>query len=364
MMSSFDLKNSLLTKLRGYDIPTRRNYLNASLNGFGHHHHHHRHHKHKKDNPENRYNKVLAQLLDDEDSPLAKYLQYFANPGKCKEFFGSEEKDIRNKLANFTRFYIISRSLSSSEFVSGVEGFLSDLVSNPRYIKLLETMEELADSYKEKYNTATGEEEVEIPEEFETIKENSFNNFVKAAEKCFNTDIIRLDYDTVLNMILDGIVVMTENPADFELNFDKYKNAVITANDNDVFNIFSEDLQDTAAKDDDDLEEDDDYYDDDGFVVSDSEDPYEPVNKKQKTGGEMINWEELRKYDRPGGEMIFRPWEKHLKNMTLEKLRRRSQQRDQGGEMINRPWEIPLNNMTWEKLHRFNERRGSSAAID
>ena len=167
----------------------------------------------------------------------------------------------------------------------------------------------------------------------------------------------------MINLILDAIIITIESPDVYELTLEKYKDKVNQKSEKDMLNIFSEDLQDTAAKDDEELEEDEDYYDDDGFVVSDSEDPYEPyepVNKKQKTGGEMINWEELRKYDRPGGEMIFRPWEKNLKNMTLEKLRRRIQQREQGGEMINRPWE------RWERYWN-NERlkkQGSPLVLD
>ena len=261
----FIRKNNLLSLLRGYDLPIKHNYLNTALLGYG---------KHNKDKDnEERYQKFRSTV----DASLDKYFNTFREEINNNDFW--QPPIFYKALCAFTRYYVAGLSVKSSQFFNNIDGFLSDIVQTERYNNLVETMEKLANKLKYK------QEEKEILEKYNIIKENSKKNILKLSFLLYGQTTP--DIQKIMNLILDCIVYSTNTPEDFVLNWEKYKDTVAKSSDKDTTKIFSEDLQDTLN---DDLEEESDgEYDseDERFVVPDDVIEYEddgenPVKKKRR----------------------------------------------------------------------------------
>ena len=270
---SFNRKNNLLSFLRGYDLLFKRNYLNAALLGYGkhsHHHHHHHHHHHKENETtistaENKYEKFLSTVFRE----LEKYFNFFREHIPDDSFWYNN-KLFFEALCAFTRYFIASKTTTSSEFLSNIETFLTDIIASDRYSNLLDEMDSFADQYKETKK---------LPEEYIKIKEECGNDI---REICSSPNVLDLIEQTFINLILDCIVYSTNVPEEFALKFEKYKDKVTTSYEDDISRLFSEDLQDTAYSDD--LESDGEPdSEDEKFVVPDDEEyiEYEDDSKEK-----------------------------------------------------------------------------------
>ena len=94
----FTRKNNLLSLLRGYDLPIKRNYLNAALLGYGK-----KHHITDKEK-EKRYQKFQSTAFDS----LKEYFKAFRNLLSDEDFWHST--GFYQVLSAFTRFYVASFS--------------------------------------------------------------------------------------------------------------------------------------------------------------------------------------------------------------------------------------------------------------
>lgn len=258
---SFTRKNNLLSLLRGYDLPIKRNYLNAALLGFG---------KHNKKDEDEKKEKIYRDFRSTVDVSLEKCFNAFRNQIDNVEFWHSSI--FYKALCAFTRYYVAGYSETSSDFLENLEGFMSEIVQSKRYLNLLKTMDKLANEQKARGG--------EIPEEYETVKEKSKNNIRKLSFRLWAQETP--DTQGIINLILDCIVYSTETPEEFALKWEKYKDIVTMSSDKDIMKIFSEDLQDTAADDDEESEGEYDPEDVD-FVVSDDDIEYvKPVAKRRR----------------------------------------------------------------------------------
>lgn len=285
---SFTRKNNLLSLLRGYDLPAEQhNYLNSALLGFGnHHHHHHHHHHHKKENKtststsEERSEKKYIEFLNTVADSLVKYLDFFSKHIPDDSFWYDDT--FFKALCAFTRYFVASKTETSSEFLNNIEGFLTDIADSEQYISLLDVMDDFADEYKKIKKISKSDE---LPKEYITLKEQSGNDIRKISIQCLNENVLDLDPQTIINLILNCIVYSTQEPQEFQLNFEKYKQKVTNSYDKDISRLFSEDLQDTAYNDDLESEGEGDS-EDEGFVVPDDEVEYEddgetPVKRRK-----------------------------------------------------------------------------------
>ncbi len=259
----FTRKNNLLSLLRGYDLPVKRNYLNAALLGYG---------KHRKtdEDKEKRYQKFRTIAFNS----LEQYFNVLKSLISDDDFWHS--LGFYQVLCAFTRFFVASWSKTSSDFVINLDAFLREISQSIRYAKLIEIMDDLADEQKARKK---------IPEEYEKIKEKSKNNIRKLTYRLpfQEQDQDAPDKEGVKNLILDCIVYSTETPEDFALNWEKYKDKVTMKTDKDVERLFSENLQDTAADDYDDESEGEYDTDDEDFVVPDDFIEYEePAAKRRR----------------------------------------------------------------------------------
>ena len=274
----FKRKNNLLSLLRGYDLPIKHNFLNSALLGFGkHHHHHHHHHKKEKktltskpEESEERYIKFLTTV----EPALKEYFNFFITNIHNDSFWYSNK--FFDALCAFTRYFVASKTTTSSEFFSNIESFLVDIANSVRYARLLEDMDSFADKYKISE---------ELPKEYNNIKVESGDAIQTISRQCLSQDVLNLDNQTIINLILDCIVYSTEEPQEFESKFDTYQRRVTNSYEKDIQQIFSEDLQDTAH--DDELESDGEFdSEDESFVVPDDEEYIEyeekPVKKRRK----------------------------------------------------------------------------------
>ena len=278
----FERKNNLLSLLRGYDLPIKRNFLNSALLGFGkHHHHHHKKDKKEKETPKKEKKKThldeseekyLQFLITVEDS-LKKYFNFFiANLSNRSFWYGPLFYDA---LCAFTRYFVASKTRTSTEFLNNIERFLTDIVESERYDSLLDEMDSFADEYKTT--------EV-LPEAYKAIKVQSGNAIGAISTQCLSQDVLNLDEQTIINLIIDCVVYSTEEPQEFEITFEKLKTKITNSADKDILRLFSEDLQDTV--DDDAKEKDDGKYDseDERFVVPDGEEYIEYESDEEEEG--------------------------------------------------------------------------------
>lgn len=257
----FTRKNNLLSLLRGYDLPIKRNYLNAALLGYGKKHHI------TDEEKEERYQKFRSIAYDS----LKKYFKVIRDLISDEDFWHSS--GFYEVLSAFTRFYVADLSKTSSDFLENLEAFQSEIAQSVRYNKLLGAMNNLANKLI-KDRRLTPAEYKKLEEKYEEIKEKSKNGI---KQFFYRVKFQKPDVQVTENLILDCIVYSTETPEEFALNWERYKNAVAMKSDNDILKIFSEDLQDTAADDD---EESEGEYDSDDldFVVSDEE----PIAKRRR----------------------------------------------------------------------------------
>lgn len=267
----FTRKNNLLSLLRGYDLPIKRNYLNAALLGYG------KHHKTDEEKKEERYQNFRFKVID----ALEKCFNAFRKKLTDNTFWHSRR--FFNALCAFTRFAVAGWSETSSEFLENLEGFLSEIAQSRRYNNLLGTMNKLANEQKAQGKT---------PKKYKMIKEESKTNIRKITYRLLWAEETP-DIRGITNLILDCIVYSTETPEDFALNWDRYTKAVAMSSDTDIMKIFSEDLQDTAADDDEESEGEYDT-DDEDFVVSDNEEiPEIPPPKRLRRVEEDSDEEEV-----------------------------------------------------------------------
>lgn len=297
----FTRKNNLLSLLRGYDLPIKRNYLNAALLGYGK--------RNKKDETkdekkENRYQDFRSTAAESLNRCIDAIEERIDDD---KFWHGS---DIYKALRIFTRFYIARLCESSSEFFINIERFLVDIADSKRYFYLLETMDALADELKaistveptveELLPTVETEEQVkeDIPlveadeytgegnptdETDELTEEKIWGKYerIKEESKEHILNFTPVTNREVINFILDCIVYSTEVPEQFESHWEKYKMEVITTSDTDLNKIFSEDLVDTMNADE---NEDEGEYDseDEKFVVPDADEYIEYKERPAK----------------------------------------------------------------------------------
>lgn len=270
----FERKNNLLSLLRGYDLPIKRNFLNSALLGFGKHHHHHHHHKKEKETLPSKLEKSeeseerFKNFLTTVDTALKKYFSFFSTHIPDDSFWYSNK--FYDALCAFTRYFVASTTRTSSEFLSNVEGFLIDIVESDRYNRLLDDMDIFADEYRE-----TGKSD-----EYEKIRVQSGKSIREISSQCLSQNVFDLDYQTIKNLILDCVIYSTNEPQEFESNFERYKTKVTTSSDKDILHLFSEDLQDTA--DNDDLESEGEHdSEDEKFVVPDDVIEYEDEDEDE-----------------------------------------------------------------------------------
>ena len=224
---------------------------------------------------EQRYETKLLQVIDPSESLLLKYFAFFENNIGNAELWNNIDR-VLGELTQFTRFFILSRSLDSNEFTKGIDDFTRDITQSRRYNVLVQHMYQWGDMWH-----SGGEEEEKGMKLFRERQDLARKEILDVCSKYKQlTDIFdRIDYETIIKFVLNCLVYATQNPADFELNATRFFTEVASGIDNDVDNIFGEDLDDTYEKDDRDVDDRILYY---------SDEDYEPPSKKRKEGEGMI----------------------------------------------------------------------------
>lgn len=282
----FTRKNNLLSLLRGYDIPIKRNFLNATLLGYGK--------RHKKDEvnkdrkKEERYQKFRDSA--DENESLKIYFDTFRDEIDNESFWQSS--DFLSDLCEFTRFCVASWSKTSTKFFENSETLLTQIPQSSRFKTILTIMDDLADLWH------AGEP---IPG-YEDIKDECKQHI---SGILYRSQFQTLPQKAVKNLIIDCIVLSTSNPSEFERNWDKYATIVTRRADSDASKYFSEDLLDTVSEDEDESEGEADS-DDEDFVVPDDVNPA----KRRKLAASDDDEEEDEEMNGSGGLPYWRgvPW--------------------------------------------------------
>lgn len=239
----------------------------------------------KDDNEtEDRYMNVLYRVLGgDADNPLTTYFKTFSSYASDPAFWG-DQKTALKKLAEFTRFFLVSHYDTSSGFIRGAESFLHDITDSTEYASLLDTMDDLSDI--EKKAAKDGVEDF-VPEEFKEMKQRSIKAIERYAKSASahaqEGDYNVLPVDNFATFILNCIIASCNSPSEVEKTYETYADKIAKYTDRDTLNVFSETLADTAASDDEESDESSDE-DDQDFVVGDDEEievePEEPKRKK------------------------------------------------------------------------------------
>ena len=249
--------------LRGYDLPIKRNYLNAALLGYG---------KHQKtdEDKEEIYKNFRLKVI----KALNECYKAFSDKLRDGDVEFWHSRRFYDALCAFTRFAVAGWSESSSDFFNNLEDFLREIAASRQYIYLVENMDALMDEQKARKK---------IPAGYKKLKEESKNDIRSLVEyRLPFQEPPPFDKQGFIDLILACIVYSTKTPEEFEKHWVKFKDKITMTSDADVMKIFSEDLQDTAADDYDDESEGEYDPEDLDFVVSDDFIEYEPGAKKRR----------------------------------------------------------------------------------